>query len=250
MAKQSGLGDGLLVDGVDLSGDIGSISRINGGAPALDLTGIDVHAHERRGGVLSGGLEFQAWFNPDNAHPELGDLPRGNRIVTYLRGQAVGKPAASVVAKQLNYDGARNQDGSFPLTTVAESTDWGVDWGFSLTDWLVQHVAADEEAGVEDAGQASTAFGLQAFLHVVSFTGTDVTIAIQESNDDGVGDAYDNVANGVFAEVTAEAQAQRLQTARNAVIKQWLRVATTTTLGFTELTFWVGVTRNISVVNF
>ena len=95
MTKQSGLGDNLYINGYDLSGDVGALSRIGGGPHALEVTGIDKSAHERIGGLRDGGIEFQAWFNDAaaHAHPVLSALPLTDRIVTYCRGTTIGKPA-------------------------------------------------------------------------------------------------------------------------------------------------------------
>src|SRR6187455_3469811 len=106
MAKQSGLGDRLYVSGYDLSGDIGSIQRIAGGPAALDLTDITQSAYDREGGLRDGGIDFTAWFDKatNRAHPRLSVLPTADVITTYCRGLGLGSPAASCVAKQINYD--------------------------------------------------------------------------------------------------------------------------------------------------
>ena len=63
MAKQSGLGDRLFINGVDISGDIGSLSNIHGGMATLDVTDITKSAFERIGGVRDGGLTFNSFMN-------------------------------------------------------------------------------------------------------------------------------------------------------------------------------------------
>ena len=66
MAKQSGLGDNFYLHGYDVSGDLGSVS-VSGGPAALEVTGIDKSAFERIGGLRTGGMSWQAWFNPASA---------------------------------------------------------------------------------------------------------------------------------------------------------------------------------------
>ena len=72
MSKTSGLGDHLSVAGVDLSGDVGSLSRIAGGlAGTQDVTGISMSAMDRIGLLRDGGIEFAGFFNATGAHLTL-----------------------------------------------------------------------------------------------------------------------------------------------------------------------------------
>lgn len=251
MTKQSGLGDRLLVAGHNLSGDIGSLQRIAGGPAALDVTGIDKSAPERIGGLRDGGIEFQAWFNDavGQAHPRLSSLPTTDQIVTYCRGATLGNPAAAEVAKQINYDGARNTDGSFPLTVQALSNGFGLEWGRQLTAFLRTDSGATNGSSVDLGSASPGAFGLQAWLHVTAFTGTDVTIKIQESSDNGGGDPFADVVGGAFTVVTAGPTSQRIATAAINV-ERYLRVVTTTSGGFSSATFAVMANRNDTLTLF
>lgn len=89
-----------------------------------------------------------------------------------------------------------------------------------------------------------TLFGAQAYLHVIGFTGTDATVKLQHSSDNGGTDAYADITGGGFTAVTTGPQAQRIQTTRALPIKRYLRVVTTTSAGFTSLEFLVAVVRN------
>lgn len=250
MSKQSGMGDGLLVAGYNLSGDIGSLGRIGGGlAGTQDVTGIDKSAMERLGLARDASIEFTAFFNDaaGQAHPRLSTLPAADQIVTYLRGTALGRPAASMVGKQIGYDPSRGADGSLTIEVQALANGFGLEWGDQLTPGIRTDTAAANGAGVDLA--ASTTFGLQAYLHVTAFTGTDATIKIQESSDNAVADPYADVVGGAFAQITTGPTSARIQTARNLIVERWLRVVTTTTGGFTSLSFVVAVKKNeISVV--
>ncbi len=77
----------------------------------------------------------------------------------------------------------------------------------------------------------------------MSFTGTDIVIAVQESSDDGAGDAFADVTNGVFTSAAAIGS-ERIATTNTDAIEQYLRINTTTVGGFTECTFAVVVVRN------
>lgn len=253
MTKQSGMGDNLYVHGVDLSGDIGSLQNLHGGAAVQDVTGINRSAIERLLLLRDGGMDFSSFFNKALAqeHKTLSPLPTTDILVAYFRGTALGSPAACLNAKQLNHDGTRAADGSFVKTTSAQGQGYGLEWGSQLTAGRRVDVGATAGTGVDFANfGAPVAFGLQAYLHVFAFTGTDATIRIQESSDNGVGDAFANVTGGAFTAVTAAPFAQRIETTRALAVERYLRVTTSTTGGFTSLDFAVVVNVNPIAVAF
>jgi hypothetical protein len=242
MAKQSGLGDNLYVAGYDLSGDIGALGNVGGGPAPLDFTAINKSAFERKGGIRDGRLQFTSYFNPAaaQAHPRLSSLPTGDAIFSYFRGTAAGGQSANLVAKQANYDGTRGDDGAFTFAVEALANGYGVEWGTSMTAGKRTDTTATNGASV-DFGTGSTAFGLQAYLHVFSFTGTSVTVKLQESSDNGGADAWADVTGGAFTAATG-ITSQRIATAAGQTIERYLRVVTTGT--FTEAVFAVSVIRN------
>lgn len=247
MAKQSGLGDNLYVAGYDLSGDIGSLSRIGGGAAVLDLTGIDKSAFERTLGVRDGALDFSSWFNPaaNQAHDRFSSLPTADQILTYCRGTAIGKPAASLVGKQISYDPTRNQDGSLTAAVQAQANGFGLEWGELLTAGKRTDSAATNGASL-DYGAASN-FSMQAYLHVFAFTGTSAEVVVEMSSDDGAVDPFAAVAGSQFGTITSAPTSER--SAQFATtLERYLRVVTTGT--FTNLEFAVTVVRNETEVTF
>ena len=246
MTKRRGLGDNLYVSGVDLSGDVGSLSRVGGGPSTLDVTGINKSANERIGGLIDGSIDFAAFFNDaaGQEHPTLAPLPTGQRIVSYFRGTAIGNAAASCIARQVNYDGDRGADGAFGFSISAPSDGTGVQWGEQLTAGKRTDVAATNGTAL-DAGAAST-FGFAAFLHVFAFTGTSVTVKLQESSDNGGGDAFAAVVGGGFTVVAAAPASQRIA-ATPASLERYVRVVTTGT--FSSCVFAVVLVRHQSAVN-
>jgi hypothetical protein len=60
----------------------------------------------------------------------------------------------------------------------------------------VQFVAMP--AGVSSTTGAATTFGVSAYLQVTAFTGTDATITLHSSSDDGATDAYSAITGGAF----------------------------------------------------
>lgn len=89
---------------------------------------------------------------------------------------------------------------------------------------------------------AVTAFGAQAYLQVTAFTGTDVTVTIQDSADNTT---FANVAGLSFTATTAAHTTQRIATSNTATIRRYVRAITTTSGGFTNATFAVVLVRNM-----
>lgn len=247
MAKQSGLGDALYISGNDLSGDITAISNVGGGPAALDVTGISKSAFERLGGIRDGRLDMTSWWNPSGSHPVLSALPTTDVHMMYCRGTALGSPAAAIVAKQVTYDGTRGNDGAFTFAVNAQANAYGLEWGRLLTAGQRTDTAATNGTGVDFGvgsfplfnGQAL--FGAQAYVQVFAFTGTDVTIKVQDSADNV---SFADVTGMAFTAVTSGPGVQRIATASNQTVREYLRVVTTTSGGFTSCTFAVSVARN------
>jgi len=240
MSKETGLGDNLYVSDYNISCDIGSLSNIHGGNSPLTVTGICKSAYERIGGKRDGGLSFVSYFNtdPEAEHEALSSLPTADRIVSYFRGTAIGNVAASTVAKQVNYDPKRNDDGSFTFTVDVQSNGYGLEFGEQLTPGM--RTDTDETDGASLDGSSSSGYGAQAYLHVTDFDGTNVTITIEDSADDST---YNTLV--AFAEVDSPTS-ERISVA--GTIDRYVRVTTTGT--FNSVTFAVNFVRNEAEVKF
>lgn len=244
MAKSSGIGDNFLLGGYDLSGDTNSLSGISTPVAALDITGINKGAHERLYGQRDGMLKFVAYFNKvpitgGGAHDVLSLLPTADVMTSYLRGTTLGAPAACMVAKQLNYDGTRATDGAFTFAVDAQANSFGQDWGLQLTAGLRTDTVATNGTSINTTASAS--FGATAYLQVTAFTGTDCTVHIQDSADNS---SFADVTGLVFAATTAAHTTQRLQTALTGTVRQYIRAITTTSAGFTSITFSAVIAKN------
>jgi len=239
MAKESGLGANFYLDGIDLSGDTGSLESISKALNPIPQTGIDKSAYERKAGQLFGVIDWTSFFNPTSAHPALANVPRTDRIATYFHRTTLGSPAASMVCKQVDYAPSRPADGSLLVKVQTISNAWWLDWGLSLTAGKKTDGGATNGTGVDFT--AGAAFGLQGYLQVFAFTGTSATVKLQHSNDNAVGDPYADVTLGGFTLVTGVTK-ERIQTSRTLPIKRWLRVVTTGT--FSNLVFAVQGTVN------
>jgi hypothetical protein len=240
MAKSSGLGAACYVGGNVLSNDIQSISKLSGSIATIDVTGIDKLAHERIGGQRSGEISLTAFWNSTGAHPVFAALPTTDVIVSYYDAGGIGLPAASMTAKQINYDPSRAQSGELLIGVNAMSNGFGLEWGQQLTAQMRTDTVATNGASV-DSGVVSTLFGLQAYLHVSAFTGTDVTVKLQDSADNS---SFTDIASAAFAQVTTAPQAQRIAISNAATVRRYVRAVTVTTGGFTSCTFAVTFTRN------
>lgn len=246
MSKQTGLGAAFYVDGYDLSGDIGSLSRINSARGVTEVTGIDVSAMERLHTHRDGGMEWTAWFNDAaaQAHPVLKTIPSTDRQAMYCHRATAGSPAAACVCKQLSYDGNRGTDASYVLNVTAESNGYGLEWGKLMTAGKRTDTTGTNGASVDFSSSVfsgSSTFGLQAYLQVFAVTGTSVTVKLQESSDNGGADAWADVTGGAFTAATGIG-AQRIQTSRTQTVERYLRAVTTGT--FTSATFALMVVRN------
>lgn len=247
MAKTSGLGNALYVSGNDLSGDVTAVGNVGGGPAALENTGINKSAFERIGGVRDGRLEATSWWNPSGAHPVLAALPTTDVHEMFCCGTALGSPSACIVAKQVNYDGTRANDGSFTFATSSQGSAYGLEWGYLLTAGQRVDTVATTGTGVDFGvgsfplfnGQAL--FGAQCYLQVFAFTGTDVTVKVQDSADNV---SFADVTGMTFTAVTAAPGVQRIATASNQTVRRYLRAVTTTSGGFTSATFAVAAARN------
>lgn len=241
MAKQGGLGDNLYVSGYDLSGAITALGSIAGGPDPRECTAINKSGMERIGGIRSGTIAATSWFDPAAAaaHDRFSNLPTTDQLVSYKHTTVLGAPSAELLAKQVNYDGTRSDDGDLTFETEAlSSAGYPLEWGVQLTAGKRTDGAAANGTGV-DFG-ASSAFGISAYLHVFAFTGTSVTVKIQESSDNAVGDAYADVVGAAFTAATG-ITFQRVQTATGLTVERWLRVVTTGV--FSNAVFSVSVVR-------
>lgn len=237
MGKESGLGAQLYVDGNDLSGDTGMLSKISKSLKPIPMTGINKFATERVPGQLDGAINWGAFYNPTGAHPVLATLPRTDRVVSYYHRATLGVPVASIVAKQIDYPWSRAEDGKLDLKVETLANAYWLDWGYALTAGKRTDTGATNGTGVDFANQGAPAsFGLQAYLHVFAFTGTSATIKLQGSSDNGGGDAFADITGGGFTLVTG-LTSERIATARNLAVERYMRVVTTGT--FSNLQFAV-----------
>lgn len=249
MPKQGGMGDRFYIDGFNVSGDVGSLSKVGGGPNPGEVTAIDKSGFERIGLLLDGAISFTSWFNPDNVGTPKGifqvlkTLPTIDRQGTYGIGAVLGNPAATCLSKQVNYDGTRGTDGSLSFNTDLQANGFGCLWGEQLTAGPKTDTAATNGTAI-DFGAVSTLFGACAALHVFAVVGTSVTVKIQDSADNVT---FVDVAGLTFAAVAGAANGgQFLATTPTATVRRYVRAISTGT--FTNAQFMVNFVRNLTAV--
>lgn len=173
-------------------------------------------------------------------------MPTTDIQTIWATGTTIGDPAAAMVAKQVTYSPSRAADGAFTFKVDAVANSYGLEWGRMASAGVASQSSAGSLSAYDWA--AATDFGIQVYLQVFSFTGTSITVKIQESSDNGVGDSWADVVGGGFTAVSAARQHQRIQTARGLTVERYLRVTSTGT--FSACTFAVVVVRNKAAVNF
>lgn len=248
MPKQSGLGNQLFIGGNDVGANISAINNISTPRATLPATNITQSAQARIFGLRDASAEFTAYFDPAAlaSHSVFRTLPYTDTNVMYLMSNTLGDEAFSIVGKQLNYDGTRADDGAFMFGVSIQSNGFGADWGNTLTAGKRSDVAPANGTGVDfttAANPAAAAFGFQAYLQVFSFTGTSVTIQLQDSPDNSV---WTNITGGAFTVVSAAPTSERIQSASATLsVARYVRVITSGT--FSQCTFAVAFTRNDSL---
>lgn len=207
MGKQSGLGFRWLAAGYDVSGDISALDTISGGPALGDFTDITQSAHARLGLLRDGQMAATAFMDAANAHPVLSALPRTDvQMMALVPPLAVGAPVACLNAKQIDYNGTRSAAGDLTLKTSGDGSGFGLEWGLALTPGVRTDTTATSGTALDNA--AATAWGAQAYLQVTGFTGTSVTVTVQQSADNSTW-----VTLLAFTAVTAAPAFQRAATA-------------------------------------
>lgn len=245
MAKSGGLGDYFSFNEFDVSGDIGALGRVGGGlASTQNVTPINASAMARLGLLRDGGVDWSAFWNPgaeaNAAHNVLSALPLTDVHLTYFRGGTLGSPAASMIGKQVTYDGNRSEDGAFTFECSGLPNGYGLEWGNNLTTNALTQGAAGNGTSVDlGASVASYSLGWSMYLAVYAFTGTSITVKIQDSANDS---AWLDLSGATFA-AASDVGVQRVQSATATdTVRRYLRIVSTGT--FSNAVFSVNFVRH------
>jgi len=238
MAKSSGLGDRLLINGLDVSGEIGSIQTIGVTVGEQNVTGIDKSAQERLQLLSDGQITFTNFFTDaaggvqENFHADQSALS----VVTYFRGTTTGNYGAGMPAAQFSAQYQRGSDGSL-LGTVDCKGDAGVavEWGEILDFAGTSASNGPTNGSAYDLGAAHGLTAMAFYVQVYAFSGTSATLLIQDDDNSGFSSA---TTYGTFGSITGVG-AQRLQV--NDAPERYLRFSVSGT--YTSLTFAILLVR-------
>lgn len=241
MAKENGLGQSMFISGVDISDDVREWNA-SGGPALLDFTSINKSAMVRKGGLHTAGIGATLFFNDavDESFQTLKAMPSTDRIISLLTGNTLGDAAWCLTGKQSDLAYTRAPDGMFTLNLPALSNLRRGHWTQSLLAGKVTHASATNGTGI-DYGAVSTLFGLTAYLQVFSLGSGTPTVKLQDSADNVT---FADITGGGFTAI-AGVTSEVIETAATETIRRYVRVISTGT--FTDLVFWVGFCRHLTL---
>lgn len=228
--KLTALGSNCYIGSADVSGDIGALTGLEASIGTFEMTGLNVSAPERYVGRADGQIGFAAFFNDDagQSHATFSALPRTDIEASIVIGTpALGSPVASMLAKQINYGLNVGNDGSLAAAINLQANGYGLEWGELLTAGKQSFGTGTVSGNSINLGATDTEFGAAAYLHVFSVASGTAVFKVQDSDNDT---DFDDVPGLTFTGATG-ATVQRLQTALDATIRQYVRIQGTGTHG-------------------
>lgn len=244
MAKLPGMGDNFYIDEFDVSGDTAALNSIGAPMTTQDTTAIRDSAYSRIGLLHDGVIDFASFWNPTNAgldaaHLVLRGRTTNDRLETYFRGTALGNAACSVVTKQINYDGNRDQNGALLFQVATQANGFGLEWGVQLTPGKKTDSAAGNGTGVDlGAIPISYSQGWAAYLHLFAFTGTSITIKMQDSADNGT---FTDITGASFTAASVKSAQRLAAPSATATVRRYVRLVSSGT--FTNAVYAVNFVR-------
>ena len=232
MVKRTGLGNKLYIGGYAVSNDIRSINTIGSPCAVFNTTGIDKSAMERLKGLGDGIIDLACYLNRTGLHVPASTLPTSDVVVTYAMSDTVGDVTGSLQAKQVNYDWSRDESGE--LLGAIQALGGGgypTEWGVALT--AGPHVFSGASSTASHDNVAATG-GAAMYVQCIAFTGTDVTIELEQSSDDGAGDAWASLGTPLTATLTGIGGV-RVDVPSSVTVEQYVRAAVSGTFSSATL---------------
>ena len=177
------------------------------------------------------------WFAQGQEHNALAGLTGNDQVCTYMRGSAIGNPAACMVSKQTDYNPTRDNSANLTVKVDWQANAYGLEWGQQLTQGLRADITGT--TGPVFDGGAGTAYGAQAYLQLVELVGTNVDVEIDHCTTSG--GTYASLID--FGSQTAIG-GWRAVVSNTTTVNRYLQVTTTGT--FTLATFAVVFVRNMA----
>jgi hypothetical protein len=232
MAFVHGKGAGALVGAYDLSAFLNNWEA----AATADTAEVTCFGGSNKayiGGLKDATLSLSGFF--DGAASAVDEVLAaalgGSRLLTLAPAGVgtVGNRVQIASALETSYNVTAPVADAVTISAEGQVSD-GMVSGVLLAD-LVARTAAGQTAAVDNA--ASTSAGYRASLHLVAFTGTDVTVKVQESADNSTW-----VDLVTFTQLTAIGSELKTGT---GTVARYLRTDVSGT--FTTVTFAVGFAR-------
>ncbi len=238
MAKRSGIGQQFYFHGVDMSGDVGSLSSMSTPRGTQDITGIDKNAHEFILTQSDGSFAWECFFNKEagGTHLTLGALPSTDVHIMWMVGETLGDRTFCAIVKEIDYAPARNADGSLNISVTAQlSAGSPGDWCRMLASKTTHASESDETGHLVDSGGSQTSQGGVGYLQHFSAASGTVEYDLEDSLNSADGDDGDWVNLGAFEDVATPytATAQRLEVTGD--VEKYVRISTNGT--FTTAVF-------------
>jgi hypothetical protein len=233
MAKKAGLGHDLHIGGIKIGNDVSQVV-VTGPRTTMETTGIDKSGRERLMLGADGTLTANCYFNDatDQIHDALKALPTTDVNALWALGSSIGDPALMIVGKQVNYDWTEGADRSLNGAVEVQTNGVAPEWGELLTAGHRTDTSATNGSSLDNS--ASSANGGAAMIHCSSFSGTNVTVDVEDSTDDS---SFANFI--VFTAISAKNKTER-KTA-SGTVNRYLRVVSNGT--FSDAKFTVGFRR-------
>ena len=189
MAKINGLNSRLLLDGISIGGDTASLDDVSTPTAVFDSTGIDKSAFERIAGLSDGAMSLTTHINDDGVTlAKVNALPSTDVIATALLPNGIGNIASSIVAKQVSYGWNRGSDGALAgPVSLQGANGHPLVWGRQMTTGIQTVTGAADTASIDNAVATDNGYLI---VQVSAFTGTNLTVTLEQSSDDGAGDAF------------------------------------------------------------
>jgi len=185
-------------------------------------------------GLSEGSIALGGIWDPtaDVALQAMVQSAAGEPWAVALDGFAVGNKVRVCKARNTKY-AAASPVGDVVTYVVTVDADGGIDIGTALQDSIAAETGAASAAGTDHS--ALTANGGVAQIHMIAFTGTDITVKVQHSTTDA---SYIDLAT--FTALTAVGSEQ-VTVAEGTTVNRWLRATWTGT--FSSATFAVTFAR-------
>lgn len=227
MTKQSAIGANLYLAQYDLSGDVGVVNSLSSPRSVFDVTAINKGAPERILGRRDGSMSFSGFWNIDagQIYPVLSAMPSTDVLATVAIPAtgtfAVGDKGCALNGKQIMFDPQVGADGSLGVSTQIQANGSALEWGQLLTAGKAT-IGTGTVNGTSIDGGAATAFGMAAYLHVISIASGTMGVAIHDSADDA---SFALITGGAFTNVTA-ATSERIVTSTTGDVRRYVRLVT------------------------